>query len=327
MGFNSVSVTNFATQHIPTMFLFSTFFVAGLVTFLIASVESDEKFSLRGLFFHLFPRDVWCHSTKIDLLIYAIAKFTQSWVSALSTAVTVIVATLGAKHLGAVFSLHSHLVAGSFEWVILGITFFLCIDLGQYVSHVVQHKIPLLWQFHKVHHTATVLTLLTTFRFHPVGNAIDGLFLGLFLAVPVVAANLLYNLSVIDLLAIATTANVVANVLVLDALHHTHFQISFGPLDRVLMSPGMHQVHHSVKRKHWGKNYGARLSFWDWCFGTHMHVPNEQMTYGMGTVEDQSRSIYFMVLLWPLHQRLEDGQIRIGLRSTLLRPRSNEDDP
>ena len=296
MSFNIVSVRNFVTDHFYLIFLFSAFFVAGTATFLIAAAESSEKTSVRGLFFHIFPKEVWSHSTKTDLFIYAISKFTQKWVAALSTAVTVVGATLGAKHIGTLFSVQSHLQASPFDWAILGVVFFLFIDLGQYVSHWVQHKIPLLWEFHKVHHTATVLTPLTTFRFHPVGNAIDGLFLGVFLAVPVVVAELLYGLSVIDLLAIAATANVVANVLVLDALHHTHFQISFGPLDRVLMSPGMHQVHHSVKRKHWGKNYGARLSLWDWCFGTHMHVPKEQMKYGMGTAEDDKGQ--FKSLIW-----------------------------
>ena len=296
MGFNFRGLTDFTTQHAYTVFLFTVFFAAGIITYLIASIKDSNRFSIRDLFFHVFPKEAWSHSTKADLCIYAISKFTQRWVAALSTAVTVIGATLGAKHLGTLFSLQSHFEATSLDWAILGTSFFLFIDLGQYISHRIQHKIPLLWEFHKVHHSATVLTPLTSFRFHPVGNAIDGLFLGLFLAVPVTVAELLYGLSVVDLLAIAGTANVVANVIVLDALHHTQFRISFGPLDRIVMSPGMHQVHHSTKRKHWGKNYGARLSLWDWCFGTHINVPKEPMTYGMGAADDESA--HYHSLLW-----------------------------
>ena len=48
----------------------------------------------------------------------------------------------------------------------------LWIDLGKYVGHRLQHRIPLLWEFHKVHHSAQVLTIMTQFRVHPFDLAV-----------------------------------------------------------------------------------------------------------------------------------------------------------
>ena len=45
---------------------------------------------------------------------------------------------------------------------------FLAYELGYWFNHWLSHKVPLLWEFHKVHHNAEVLTPLTNFRVHPV---------------------------------------------------------------------------------------------------------------------------------------------------------------
>jgi sterol desaturase/sphingolipid hydroxylase (fatty acid hydroxylase superfamily) len=48
------------------------------------------------------------------------------------------------------------------------ILLFVAYELGYWVNHYLSHRIPFLWEFHKVHHSATVLTPLTNFRVHPV---------------------------------------------------------------------------------------------------------------------------------------------------------------
>ena len=54
------------------------------------------------------------------------------------------------------------------------ITFFVLLDFGHYLAHLAQHRIPLLWEFHKVHHSAEVLTPITNGRLHPVDLYIMG---------------------------------------------------------------------------------------------------------------------------------------------------------
>src|SRR5438067_13641270 len=48
------------------------------------------------------------------------------------------------------------------------LAFFVAYDFGRFVAHSALHDIPLLWEFHKVHHSAETLNPLTTFRAHPV---------------------------------------------------------------------------------------------------------------------------------------------------------------
>ena len=47
-------------------------------------------------------------------------------------------------------------------------------DAGLFVAHYLQHKVPLLWEFHKVHHSAEVLTPITVYRMHPVDDLLSG---------------------------------------------------------------------------------------------------------------------------------------------------------
>ena len=52
--------------------------------------------------------------------------------------------------------------------IVITLMLFLAYELGYYFNHWLSHKVPMLWEFHKVHHSAEVLTPLTNFRVHPV---------------------------------------------------------------------------------------------------------------------------------------------------------------
>ena len=58
---------------------------------------------------------------------------------------------------------------------------FLAYEIGYWVDHYLKHRIPFLWEFHKVHHTAEVLTPVTNFRNHPIDNIIFGYMLAMFI--------------------------------------------------------------------------------------------------------------------------------------------------
>ena len=105
----------------------------------------------------------------------------------------------------------------------------------------------------------------------------------------------------------AANANLIGTIAVLDVLRHSHFPVSFGPLDRVILSPHMHQLHHSAKLEHWDRNFGNKLSIWDWCFGTVVKPSkDEEFIYGLGNVENQDydklTGVYFgpIIKIWNL---------------------------
>lgn len=205
--------------------------------------------------------------------------------------------------------------------LLLTVTLFLVDDFMRWALHLAMHRVPELWEFHKVHHSAEELNFATAERLHPfevvitsLGGAlsfglVNGLFIGLFG----------------DKLTIATVFG--ANVFLVmfnifgGVLRHSPVWISFGPtIERWVISPAMHQIHHSQDPRHYDKNMGGSLSIWDRWFGT-IHIPQgrEIEGFGIGAETKDFRSlgvIYFRPIvnsLTLLGQRIE--QYRRGNKS------------
>ena len=161
---------------------------------------------------------------------------------------------------------------------------FLAYEFGYWFDHYLSHRIPLLWDFHKVHHTAEVLSPLTNFRVHPVDSLVFGNILGLSLGITGGVLTFLQLGSPFEIGG--TNLILVAFFFVTVHLQHSHVWIAVtGPLGRVIMSPAHHQIHHSDSPKHFDKNFGSCLSIWDWMFGT-LYVPGrtrERLTFGVAT--------------------------------------------
>ena len=161
------------------------------------------------------------------------------------------------------------------------------------------HAIPELWEFHKVHHSAEQLNFVTADRHHPFEviattalttfayGLVNGLFIGLFG----------------DKLTVSTImgANVFLFVFNIcgGALRHSPFYISFGPaIEKWIISPAMHQIHHSDKVEHFDRNFGGSLAVWDRIAGS-LHLAGDKSTierFGIGEETREFRSlsvIYF----------------------------------
>jgi sterol desaturase/sphingolipid hydroxylase (fatty acid hydroxylase superfamily) len=167
---------------------------------------------------------------------------------------------------------------------ILTLALFLAYELGFWVDHILSHRVPVLWAFHKTHHTAEVLTPLTNFRVHPV----DGIKFANILAVFVGATDGLVNYLIgrpVSVFAVADR-NIILLLFVLFIIHlqHSHIWIAAtGRWGKIFLSPAHHQIHHSADPAHFDRNFGSYLSVWDWLFGT-LHVParmRERLTFGV----------------------------------------------
>jgi len=159
---------------------------------------------------------------------------------------------------------------------IITVMLFLAYELGYWIDHYLKHRIPALWELHKVHHSAEVLTPLTSFRMHPLDTWIFGNILAVTAALTNGVASYLFGDTSHQYALSGTNVILVVFIHIYVHLQHTHMWISFrGALGRIFISPAHHQVHHSTNPVHFNKNLGSCLAIWDWLFGT-LHVPSKQ---------------------------------------------------
>ena len=153
---------------------------------------------------------------------------------------------------------------------------FLAYELGYWFNHWLSHKVPVLWEFHKVHHTAEVLTPLTNFRVHPIYGWIFANILAVSVAVANGLGNYMFGETAYQYAFNDTNIILVLFIHAYVHLQHSHMWISFrGLAGRIFVSPAHHQVHHSNNPEHFDKNFGSCLALWDWMFGT-LYVPAKE---------------------------------------------------
>ena len=271
-----------------------------LAAFIYLFHKRDDK-SLRVLFSFLFPKEIYKHpSAWIDFKYMFVNKLLKiaylapfqllyPWFSTKSS--LILEGLLGpAPSIDVKPSLFILIL-----YTILSTT---CFDLSLYVGHLLQHKIKFLWEFHKVHHSAEVLYPVTVHRVHPVDDILNvGLITG---STGILSGVFHYWFpGGIQVLSYWQLNIVVFGFYFLGYnLRHSHVWLSYGKLvSHVFMSPAQHQIHHSKNPRHFDKNMGFMLSFWDWIFGT-LHVPQEreqnELEFGLGHVADEEnfRSVW-----------------------------------
>jgi len=148
-------------------------------------------------------------------------------------------------------------------WLAIAIAFVL-LDAAIYWQHRLLHRIPLLWRLHRVHHADMAFDVTLAVRFHPLEIA-----LSMAIKFVVIAAIGAPALAVL-LFEIALSAGSLwthTDLRVPDALDRF--------LRRVIVTPDMHRVHHSVHPDETDSNFSFHLSLWDHVFGSYRAQPRD----------------------------------------------------
>jgi sterol desaturase/sphingolipid hydroxylase (fatty acid hydroxylase superfamily) len=133
-----------------------------------------------------------------------------------------------------------------------GVITFLFLDYTNYLWHILLHRTPLLWRFHVVHHSDPDLDLSTALRFH-FGEMI---------------ASVFYRGAFVFLSG-ATPLNVLLYEIAFEGatqFHHSNWKLPIGlerMLNKTIVTPRMHGIHHSMIRQETDSNYAVIFSFWD----------------------------------------------------------------
>ncbi|MGF1561785.1 MAG: sterol desaturase family protein [Geminicoccaceae bacterium] len=156
----------------------------------------------------------------------------------------------------------------------------LLLDFWIYWWHRANHEIPLLWRFHEVHHLDELLDSTSAFRFH-FGE---------------VLLSACVRAIVIILFDIPLEAVIIFEALVLvnAIFHHSDMQLPLWLdrfLARLIITPGIHWVHHHALRADTDSNYGTILSLWDRLFGT-MSATRRSLTMPIGVEGRRDRGLF-----------------------------------
>ena len=149
------------------------------------------------------------------------------------------------------------------------------LDLTIYLQHVLFHSVPLLVRLHSVHHADPDFDLTTGIRFHPLEILISAL-----IKLAAVAA---LGAPVVAVLAFELLLNATA------MFNHANASLPswLEPwVRRVLVTPDMHRIHHSVIEAERNSNYGFCLSIWDRMLGTYTAAPAGDLDIGLAAWRD-----------------------------------------
>ena len=273
----------------PSKRLFWVFLLSSLLMASLAVSWRSRQFNLARQVSALFSKQYWLHRSNLTdagllllnhaLHILLIIPLVGSYLAG-----TVAVGSVMQSQFGDAPDLPGSTLAVGIAYTLV---LFLMEDLSRFGLHRAFHRFPLLWHFHRTHHSATNLTPLTVHRVHPVESC--AYFFRGFIVFSGVSGLFLYlfggRLSGIDILGVDCLGFLFnffgAN------LRHTPIWLGFGRLERLLISPAQHQIHHSVALHHRGKNLGSCLSIWDRLSGSWLASGDyQQLEFGLSPQAD-----------------------------------------
>jgi len=178
------------------------------------------------------------------------------------------------------------------------LVYFIFDDFSRFGVHYLMHRIPLLWEFHKFHHSAETLTPLTVTRTHPVEGiifllrtvSVQGVTIALFVGLFGSKVDLLtiYGVSVLGMVFHSLGSN----------LRHSHIAIRYPvAVEKIFISPAQHQLHHSRDPQHFDRNFGVVLAIWDRLIGSFHPSIDKEIRFGLTKSDaDFTKSIWSMYL-------------------------------
>ena len=254
------------------------------------------RISARGFLRSIFPRRILLHpSSLIDMRLWALNAI-------------VFASAYGMLGLGLFFwrdaivgwltrAFGAHAPVLWPAWTVLALATVLQIlayELAYWSAHYAFHKVPALWEFHKVHHSAEVMTALTELRQHPVEIIAFMNWIGLATGIVFGAMTYVFGPGVRPFTLLNGNILIMMFLLTYGHLRHSHMWIAFtGVAGRILQSPAHHQIHHSTNPAHFDTNLGFALAVWDWAFGT-LAIPartREPIVFGVGDEGAPFRSV------------------------------------
>ena len=275
--------------------IFGIYLVSAILLAIPVYLAKNKHFRMRSFCGYIFNRKIWLHaSARLDYSLFIINRLLKVLLWAPIVLTMVPIAIGFSDLLDALFGEIAPITSS--QVIIIGtftLVLFLIDDLTRFLLHLTLHKVPMLWDFHKVHHSAKVLTPMTIYRSHPFESYLYACRMALSQGVAVGFCYYFFgpSLSMYDVLG--------ANIFVFvfnfmgSNLRHSHVWWSWGDkIEAWFISPAQHQVHHSDKPEHFDRNLGSALAIWDNMIGTLIKSSEVgEIRFGIGGDEQGHHSL------------------------------------
>ena len=161
------------------------------------------------------------------------------------------------------------------QWVQL-LVFFVVLDFVQWFTHILLHRVPAFWEFHKVHHSVKEMGFAAHMRFHWMENV-------LYKPLKTLGLMLLGGFEPEQAYIVHFAAIAIGH------FNHSNIKLTYGPLKYILNNPVMHLYHHAYnlpEGHRYGMNFGISLSLWDYIFRTN-YIPESDGKIELGFPGDE----------------------------------------
>lgn len=197
-------------------------------------------------------------------------------------------------------------------WGLLGLTSWpvwlevalalILMDYTLYLWHVLTHRLPWLWRFHVVHHADLDLDASTALRFHAAELVV----------------SLPWRAAQVVLIGVSPRAFTMwqAALLLSTMFHHANVRLPIAlerRLCRVVVTPRLHGIHHSIVRAETDSNWSSGLTLWDRLHGTlRLDVPQDAITIGVPAYRTSEAVTLPRLFLLPFRRHAPDRQLPDG---------------
>lgn len=165
------------------------------------------------------------------------------------------------------------------------------LDMVIYFQHRLFHKVDFLWKLHSMHHIDPMLDTTSGLRFHPLEIAISN-----FIKVGTI---FIFGISPLAVVIFEIALNLLA------MFNHSNLRINKkleSKLNKVLITPALHTIHHSKIFEETNSNYGFSVPWWDKLFGTfkaHGKYPQEKINIGTVPMPSKKLQLFPGMLIQP----------------------------
>jgi sterol desaturase/sphingolipid hydroxylase (fatty acid hydroxylase superfamily) len=258
--------------------------VFGLVVLAVIFIPLERMFALH-------PRRVLRQGWRTDLVHYLVNG------AALKVSLVVAVVAAGGALRVFVPAPLRMAVGASPGWVqiVAGLAITM---VGGYAGHRAAHEVPLLWRFHRVHHSVREMDWLAANHLHP----LDETFVRSAAVLPLYALGF-GRLSLGAFIVLITLQAIFI---------HANVRMTFGPLRWVIATPQFHHWHHAREPQAYNTNYAGEFPVLDALFGT-LYLPGDRWPAQYG-VDGTEPAGYLRQLAWPLHTQCAGRPTLVGNR-------------